>query len=834
MGASGSVGRVGGLAAALGVGATILIGCGMASADTGSADSPSHGSSQKSVTSGTTASVPNKGQSRNGAARQEVPAIAAKHAVMQSDSQSAGEGSQPVAGRPPTLSKLIVAPAGAASGLVPSAPRQLLTQSADGKPVAPGAAAVTAGMWAFTRRDIVAAGSASPTANSSAAAVFGNSLIVSENVAWQEGLLAGTIDATSTNGLPISYTLLQHPSLGGKISFAPGSGTPSYTPGAFTYVPYMSTLTNPGQNEQFSVLVSEETPFDSFLKGLPVIGLLVDPVLKFLHQVPIVSDLLAPIIGDAQTVKFNENPYSLTDQRPVAFTYMMPSFDGTLISVNYFPAVKVATGEVASAPTVLNGPDLGLPGSIDTYSPWAPSLVNIVPGLTPLRTDASPFPDGYSGGGGFNVITWDPRGEYASGGIMQLDNPFYEGRDVSSIISWATSTANVAQAQVDTDESGDPYIGMIGGSYGGGIQPTVAGTPDKRIDAIVPSIAWNTLNESLYPNEVFKTAIGTELLLALVATGARFNAQIPPAIFTGDLFGWISETAQAVLTAAGAGMLANNIDIPTLLPQGTVDILFELDAATTTGQQIVTANPSVPVKTTWFCGGHGVCLLSVDQQHEQGLTNMNNTLMWLDQYVANNGTPADSIPTFQWYDQAGGYHSSNLNPFDSAFNNPTPLTYQGAGGNLLLVPFLGGSGPSDIPSPPLVTSQAFALASGSEARNALNLAVTPPVGTQIAGAPNLSFTYSGLGISRAVYAQLVDNATGQVVGNIVTPVPVTLDGRQHTLELPMATIAYTVNNVSDSLTLQITSSATAYASITDWGFINISNVNLDVPTVAQG
>ena len=50
----------------------------------------------------------------------------------------------------------------------------------------------------------------------------------------------------------------------------------------------------------------------------------------------------------------------------------------------------------------------------------------------------------------------------------------------------------------------------------------------------------------------------------------------------------------------------------------------------------------------------------------------------------------------------------------------------------------------------------------------------------------------------------------------------------------MANIAYTVSNPGDTMTLQITSSAIAYAHINDWGFINISDVNLDVPTVAQG
>ena len=49
------------------------------------------------------------------------------------------------------------------------------------------------------------------------------------------------------------------------------------------------------------------------------------------------------------------------------------------------------------------------------------------------------------------------------------------------------------------------------------------------------------------------------------------------------------------------------------------------------------------------------------------------------------------------------------------------------------------------------------------------------------GAPELTLTYSGTGSSRHVYAQLVDDTTGLVLGNAVTPVPVTLDGQTHTV-----------------------------------------------------
>ena len=87
------------------------------------------------------------------------------------------------------------------------------------------------------------------------------------------------------------------------------------------------------------------------------------------------------------------------------------------------------------------------------------------------------------------------------------------------------------------------------------------------------------------------------------------------------------------------------------------------------------------------------------------------------------------------------------------------------------------------------------------ARNSLETTITPPAGNQVVGAPTLSVTVSGLGTASAVYAQLVDNKSGLVLSNIVTPVPVTLDGKTHTVTIDMEDIAYTMEP-GDTLTLR--------------------------------
>jgi ABC-2 type transport system ATP-binding protein len=139
------------------------------------------------------------------------------------------------------------------------------------------------------------------------------------------------------------------------------------------------------------------------------------------------------------------------------------------------------------------------------------------------------------------------------------------------------------------------------------------------------------------------------------------------------------------------------------------------------------------------------------------------------------------------------------------------------------VPILGGSNPwKGLP---------FSITNAAKARNAVNVPVTPALGTQVVGSPTLSFSYSGLGTSKTVYAQLVDNTTGLVLSNNLTPVPVVLNGRDQTVEIPMENIAYTVRT-GDSLTLQITSSALNFENFWSYGFINISDVKVSLPVHA--
>jgi len=625
-----------------------------------------------------------------------------------------------------------------------------------------------------------------------------DSLTYDPDITLVNGVITGD-NTPPTTGNPLTYTVVSDPSGGGKVLINPATGS-------FSFLPDFSSVVS-GNPEQFSVLVAETTPFDAALTQIPLVGSFVPQVLVVLHQVPIVNVVLAPLIGQSTVVPVSVDVGDLAPAgTPVAFTVKVESFDGTLISTNFFPATTVVNGTATAAPTILNGPGLASAGNTDPTS--ESSVSGLVPGLKALR-DA-----------GYNVVTWDPRGEFDSGGILQLDSPAYEGQDVEAIITWLTDHPGYTHPAMEDEPTDDPWVGMVGGSYGGGIQLVTAGI-DPRVDVIVPGIAWNRLNDSLYPRDAFKTSYSTLLLLALVQSGARINPQIYGGIFTGALLGILTPGQQALLAASGPDFLTPNIDIPTLFIQGTVDVLFPLEQALANGE---TLGPAADISMIWFCGGHGVCLtLNETQLDEQNDRLLDNTLDWLDRSLM--GEDVD-IPKFQFVDQNGQWYMADLIPTDDGFyTGSTPIdTLHADGGLLGIVPLLGGSGPESAAPLP------YSLGLGSEASNAINIPLNnPPDTTTVVGAPELTFTYSGIGTSRHVYAQIVDKNTGLVVGNIVTPVPVTLDGQTHEAHVSMEDIAYTMDENSD-LELQIVGSATPYLNLTSYGVINVTDVSLSLPT----
>jgi ABC-2 type transport system ATP-binding protein len=477
------------------------------------------------------------------------------------------------------------------------------------------------------------------------------------NIAVVGGVIRGTVTVSKLTSQNLTYTVVTTPSGFGKVDVD--------TTGKFTYLPYATGANADGSptfapSESFTVLVAVKSPLDSALEKIPVLGDLVQPILVQLHQIPILGELLSPIIGRSEKVTIGVADAALAAAAPgpIAFTTTVTSFDQTPISVNWFPALNLPAGQT-DAPTILNGPSLATAGY--TNPDQTDTVFGLVPGLKPLRE------------AGYNVVTWDPRGEFASGGTLELDSPDFEAKDVSAIIDWV---ATQPTTQFDTNMPGDtdPRIGMVGGSYGGGIQLTSART-DTRIDAIAPGIAWNNLTTTLYPNDAFKTSFASLLLLSLVVSGSRINPEIYSGIATGALLGVLTQGQQDFLNSSSPSNVVGNIQIPTLLLQGTVDTLFPLNQAITNAEAIG-EDDGPTVKMIWYCGGHGQCLDPVDAAKQTAFLKK-ETIAWMDTYVKNMDTgQADGVPNFQWVDQNGDLYSSKFLPVEGSelWKDSTPIT----------------------------------------------------------------------------------------------------------------------------------------------------------------
>jgi ABC-2 type transport system ATP-binding protein len=258
---------------------------------------------------------------------------------------------------------------------------------------------------------------------------------------------------------------------------------------------------------------------------------------------------------------------------------------------------------------------------------------------------------------GIAVVTWDSRGFGASGGTVELDSPEHEGRDVSAILDWLSTSAPFP---VRMDGPADPRAGMSGGSYAGAIQ-LLAAAIDPRIDAISPEITWNDLADSLAPNGVLK--LGWTALLYASGEAAGYLGTVPPD--TGHLHP-NTEGVDLALTqwlAEGAAMNAFPPDVahalahrspatflpfarmpPTLLVQGERDTLFTPQEALKNLRALQAKG--VPAQLLLHGGGHGYPTPDADFVRAR-------VAAWLDFWLQGRGSlPAQPVTVYQDWDQA--------------------------------------------------------------------------------------------------------------------------------------------------------------------------------------
>ncbi len=207
---------------------------------------------------------------------------------------------------------------------------------------------------------------------------------------------------------------------------------------------------------------------------------------------------------------------------------------------------------------------------------------------------------------GFGVLSIDQRGHGESGGKAHVEDPAFEGQDMIKVIDYVAGLDWVEQ-----DKPGDPRIGAIGGSYGGGYQfaaafTEIAETGKTRLDAMAPEITWFSLNESLAPDDVVRTA----WVSALYAAGTQqhtstVHAGFAEGVATGN---WPAAMDEFFVDNGPKSHVANGelLDIPVLFGQGATDNLFPLEQGLKNFDRALTPKAREKSIFVGYNGGHAL------------------------------------------------------------------------------------------------------------------------------------------------------------------------------------------------------------------------------------
>ena len=228
---------------------------------------------------------------------------------------------------------------------------------------------------------------------------------------------------------------------------------------------------------------------------------------------------------------------------------------------------------------------------------------------------------------GYVVLLYSARGFGDSSGQVALDSPDYEVLDVKQLITWLAG-----QPGVLLDGPDDPRVGLAGPSYGGGITLLTAAY-DRRVDAIVPSITWNSLVTSLLPNTaapgvpgVYKQQWAGIFSIGVGGGCARLLPTVCQAFQNMGTDGTADPQTMALLTRSSPASVISQIHAPTLLMQGAGDTLFPVSEAVASYRGILATG--TPVRMVWLAGGHDTGFTDADQTRQKDMTRA-----WFDHWL---------------------------------------------------------------------------------------------------------------------------------------------------------------------------------------------------------
>jgi ABC-2 type transport system ATP-binding protein len=490
------------------------------------------------------------------------------------------------------------------------------------------------------------------------------------------------------------------------------------------------------------------------------------------------------------------------------------------------PTVRATPHEIH----LLDGPHNDLPVRIDStlYVPTGVDKAHPAPAVIvahgfgetkqSVRSDAEKLARH-----GYVVLAYSARGFGDSTGRIALDSPDYEVKDVHGLVNWLSH-----QPEVRQDAPGDPRVGMTGGSYGGAMS-LLAAAYDKRIDAIVPTITWNSLLQSFFPGGVFANAWAA-VFFGGQAQPDRTCGRFLPAVC--NLYLHAVRTGQ--LTAAGRALLAKSspagvldqIHAPTLLIQGETDSLFGLDQAQANARGI--AKNGTPVRLAYYAGGHSAGNTLTEESRLQSLTES-----WLDHWLRGGSDPGRSFtfsvaptqravptPAPQIWRATGDFGTASV-----AVHGPPQPVVNPAGGT----PAAVSSVPA-VPSGPLTD----ALVRDIPGQNATFASIPLKNAVTVVGSGTVKARIRSMSGSATLFAKLYDVSADNsrlLPGGLVAPMHVTgipAAGKTITVNLPAI-----VHRFGDGhrLALVIASTDSAYANSTTPATYQISAAGpLQFPT----
>ncbi|MEV7277371.1 CocE/NonD family hydrolase [Streptomyces sp. NPDC093111] len=294
---------------------------------------------------------------------------------------------------------------------------------------------------------------------------------------------------------------------------------------------------------------------------------------------------------------------------------------------------------------------------------------------------------------GYVALVYSGLGFGRTGCLISLDDPRADGRAATRLVDFLAGGRAADDGTradfVTQDGTGDPRVGMIGGSYGGAVQLATASV-DPRLDALVPLITWNDLAYSLAPNGADRATPGVfkwqwanafylmgegQPLLVPSLDPSRINSLsclhfVTDACDTVRLLNSGSypdaETRKVLDFARGVSPVSylDRVKAPTLIVQGQADSLFNLNEARATYERL--AARGVDTRMIWQSWGHSGGRRPGELDLGQGDLESSyvgrRILGWFDRHLRDDRT-ADTGPAFAYYrDWQGGYGTAAAVP----------------------------------------------------------------------------------------------------------------------------------------------------------------------------